>query len=443
MKKLFVYLLVLLAGLSLTASRVLADDAPKPDATVQDTPTAVSVSDLEELNNRISALEKTGSSSFKVTGLLQFWYTHDSYGLATNASTYSSSKNQWDAFSFRRGELGLTANVGNDPKLTFALKLDPTQTSFNGLGGTNGSLLDYSGGSPAVTITGTGLDQNGKAVTLTPTAVNPFSIVKDFYGKIAYSPYATFIFGQNKFAQDLEGRWATNDLDFNNYSNLATAFGNKRDIGVQLAGAGIPLGPIDGEYVFSVIQGSGQSTADNNVDKDFAERVGFTYDKNLYIGGSTYSGWEPNGKRWDLGLEGRWTYNGFKLQGEFINGHVNTLDNNAANNSVWTAFTSLPAVPALAHFALPTGQLVPAGYYILASYRLEDFRLGVRWDGYNFNQWPDISSKSGNDEFDTITLGLDWFQDKDAFKLTLNWEDHLFDGAEAYQVTTVQSQISI
>src|SRR5581483_2838922 len=432
MKKSFVYLPILLAGLFLAATRIWAEDEPQQDADFQDNPAAVSVSDIEGLNNRISALEKNGNSSFKVTGLLQFWYTHLSYGVATGAR-YSSSKNQWDAFSFKRGEIGLVANIAGDPKLTFGFKFDPSQASFNGLGGSNGSLLDFDGGSPAITITGP-VTVNGKAATLTPTAVNLFTIVKDLYGKVSYSPYVTFTFGQNKFAQDLEGRWSTNDLDFNNYSNIGgNGFGNKRDAGVQLEGLGIPLGPLQGEYVLSVIQGSGQSTADNNVDKDLAGRVGFTYDKNLFLGASAYDGWEPNGARWDIGLEGRWVYKGLKAKGEFIEGNLNTADNNAANNSFWT-----PSVPS--SFKSPTGQINPTGYYLFTNYRYQDWRLGIRWDGYNFNQWKGSPS---NTEWDTVTIGLDWFQAKDAYRLSLNWEDHLLKGVDEYNAWTVQSQISL
>jgi hypothetical protein len=397
-----------------------------------DQPAAVSVSDLEAFNNRLNALEK---SNVKVGALIQFWYTHDSWGtslpggtLNGSANDYTSSKNQWDAFSFKRGEVSLGSDIGTNPKVSWLLKIDPTQASFTGLGIAAGAPLTYTGSTQGAASLGN---------------INSFSIVKDLFVKVAYSPYATLILGQNKFAQNLEGRWASSDLDFNNIANVSTAFGNKRDIGVQLTGTGIPAGdlPLTGEYTLSVIQGSGQSTADNNVDKDLAARVGLTYDKSLYIGASGYDGWEVSGPRWDFGLEGRWVYQGFKAQAEFLQGSVNTFDNNSANNSVWTAFTSLPPLPAaVKSFAIPAGQIYPTGYYLSANYRYENLRLGARWDGYNFNQW---AGSKYNQEFDTVTVGLDWYQDKDALKLSLNWEDHLLDGVEAYQITTIQSQISL
>jgi len=98
-------------------------------------------------------------------------------------------------------------------------------------------------------------------------------------------------------------------------------------------------------------------------------------------------------------------------------------------------------IPTSTHFVAPAGQVSPTGYYFLASYRLNDFRLGARWDGYDFNQAGNTGGS--NQELDTITFGLDWYQDKDAFKETINWEDHLISGVEAWQVLTIQSQIYI
>ena len=74
---------------------------------------------------------------------------------------------------------------------------------------------------------------------------------------------------------------------------------------------------------------------------------------------------------------------------------------------------------------------------------MDDWRLGARWDGYNANQQNGVSAAKGNQELDTITLGLDWYQDKDALKWSLNWEDHLVSGFEAYQILTLQSQVYI
>ncbi len=426
MKKLKLAWLLAAAVLSFAGANVWADDEPKQDPDFKDTPAAVSVADIEALNNRLNSLEK---SNVKVNGLIQFWYTHDSYGSTlAGTSDYNTSKNQWDAFSFKRAEISLGSALGTDPKVSWLVKIDPSQASFNGLGLTSGTALSYAG-------------QNGLGASV--GNVNPFTLVKDIYVKVAYSPYATLILGQNKYAQDLEGRWASNDADFNNLSNLSNSFGNKRDIGVQLAGKDIPLGPVAGEYVVSAIQGSGQSTADNNVDKDLAAQIGFTYDKNLYIGASAYDGWEVNGARWSLGFEGRWIYNGFKLQAEFISGGLNTNDNSSANDSTWTP--SVAAVAATKSFVTPAGQIAPTAYYLTASYRYQDLRLGARWDGYNFDQAGNLiaSQSTWNSEFDTITVGLDWFQNKDSLKWSANWEDHLYNGVEAWQVVTIQSQLSI
>lgn len=421
MKKIRLAWLFLAVVLSLAGTRVWADDQPAaPQSGNGDTAGTVSLADFEALKARISALESNSGLGLKVDGWLQLWYTHDSYGTtATGTSNdYSGSKDQWDAFSVKRAEIVFSGNVGVDPKITFKLSLDPAQPSFNGLGGTAGSTITYGGTSSST------------------TNVNIFTLVKDIYTQVAFSPYAAFLAGQDKLWNDLEGRIPSKDLDYNNYSNVGGSFGNKRDLGAALTGAGIPLGPVQGEYYLTVIQGSGQSTADNNVDKDLAGRIGFTYDNNLFVGASAYSGWEPNGVRQDIGLEGRWISGGWKFQGEFITGSLNTLDNNSANDSAWT-----PSLPTVKGFTTPAGQITPTGYYLQASYRLGDWRLGGRWDGYNFNQ--QYGTGGSNQEWDVYTLGLDWFQVKDAYKLTLNWEDHLLKGVDTYNVWTIQSQISI
>lgn len=427
MRHKYLFVLGLLASWIFVGSKVWAADEGTTAGEDANAPAAVSVSDIEDLNNRVSALERT---NVKVGALIQFWYTHDSYAANTpaNSNDYNSSKNQWDGFSFKRGEISVGSDIGSSPKVSWLVKLDPTQASFTGLGLTSGTALSYPGSS----VGGAGLGN-----------INPYSIVKDLYVKVTYSPYAALILGQNKFAQDLEGRWASNDGDFNNLSNLSSSFGNKRDIGVQLAGTGIPVAdlPLQGEYVLSVIQGSGQSTADNNIDKDLAGRIGFTYDKNLYLGASGYDGWEVNGSRWDIGVEGRWLFDGFKIQGEFITGNLNTNDNSTPNNSVWTpSIASVGATKKFLALSLTNGQINPTAYYLTTSYRYQDIKLGARWDGYNFNQWQ---GSALDQEFDTLTVGLDWYQDKDALRLSLNWEDHLLNGVEAYQVTTLQSQLSL
>ncbi len=101
----------------------------------------------------------------------------------------------------------------------------------------------------------------------------------------------------------------------------------------------------------------GQSTYDNNVDKDFAARLGVTFDQ-FFVGTSGYDGWEPKGARYDWGLEARWADGPLKIQAEYIMGQVNPADNATANNSVWTP------VPSTLNL-----QVNPAGYYVMASYR--------------------------------------------------------------------------
>jgi hypothetical protein len=137
-------------------------------------------------------------------------------------------------------------------------------------------------------------------------------------------------------------------------------------------------------------------------------------------------------------LEGTWSYNGLKLQAEYLQGHVNLGDNSSVNNSTWTV--SLPGSAPKSWTPGSTSNVSPAGYYVQASYRYQDYRLGVRLDGYNINQ---VKGYATNNELDTITAGFDWFQAKDAYKLSVNWEDHLGDGKELYNLWTIQSQLYI
>lgn len=52
MKRLFIWLLAVVAFLSLLGIKVWADDAPAQDAGYSDTPAAVSVSDIEALKKQ-------------------------------------------------------------------------------------------------------------------------------------------------------------------------------------------------------------------------------------------------------------------------------------------------------------------------------------------------------------------------------------------------------
>jgi len=247
------------------------------------------------------------------------------------------------------------------------------------------------------------------------------------WGKVSVSDALVFFMGQNKFPQGLEGRTPTFDLDFINYANLTTYFGNKRDIGVQVMGSKIGLGPAKLEYDVELMQGSGQSTYDNNVNKDLAARVGVNWDQ-FFLGTSGYDGWETNGARFDWGLEGKWVSGPLRVQAEYTLGQVNPADNAPQNNGSWTPI------------AKGNFQANPQGYYLMANYRYKDLRFGARWDGYNANQW---AGSVYNNETDTATVGVDWFLNKDAYKLSLNWEDHYTDGVEQFNLWNVQAQFHI
>jgi len=384
MKKLKIFTLVALLGLSCTG-KSWADDSAGDSPTVTPTP----LSDSQEialLNQRIDSLQDHVNT--KIDVLLQYYYEHQSNGSAGTGGIYAKpGTNEWDSFNFRRSDIILTTEL-QPQKIALIWNLDPSQKSF----------------------------WNGP---------NYATLIKDLYVRFDEIPYVSIYAGQFKFAQGLEGRTFSGNLDFYDYSGIANYFGNKRDTGIQIAGSKIPAGAFQFEYQASLIGGTGQSTWDNNVDKDISGRIGITYDDNLYLGATGYSGWEPNGVRNDWSLEGRWVYEGFKVQGEFLEGQVDPADNSNANNSVWTS--------------VPTGwngETKPLGFYGQVSYRIADYRLGLRYDAYN----PDTTTGSFyNSEQDTLTIGFDWFQDKDAFRLGLNYEDHF----AAYQSIVSQVQVFI
>ena len=226
---------------------------------------AVTVSDLETLSNRIDALEK--DSPIKIGILLQAQYVHNSV---------SSLTGNYDQFLGKRAEIKLSGELKPE-KISFAVVYDPLQTSTKQL--------------------------------------------KDYYGKLSPGPYADVQFGQGKYPQGLEGRTPSGELDFVNRALVSTAFGDKRDLFLQVSGTGLPEGVLKNDYALALVQGAGQNTPENNADKDLAGRSGWQWD-DLWVGVSGYAGWEPTGVRNNYGLEGRWTYKGFKLQGEYLQGQL-------------------------------------------------------------------------------------------------------------------------
>ena len=190
-------------------------------------------------------------------------------------------------------------------------------------------------------------------------------------------------------------------------------------------------------HAAALVQGAGQNNLDNNDNKDLAGRIGLTVtdpDWNVYLGASGYSGWETTvvstlflGARNNFGLEGRINIGGLKLQGEFIQGQLEPGN----NFNPWAGTVTDPAL-----LTYDNKNSNPLGWYATASYRWQDWRLGVRVEDYN----PDstVGSKY-NVNCDVLTVGLDWFQAKDKFKLSLDAEEHFLQ----YEALIAQAQVNI
>jgi len=389
----------LLAGLLFVSANLWAVERPKEDPDYKDEPTAVTATDLEILSNKINDLAKFG----KVNVLLKAQYINGDVapgtpglpkGFAHPVPTPAAGASKYnDVFLGRTAEISFAGDL-NDKKIAYRFQWDPLASASPGKAGVSAN------------------DQ-----------------IKDYWIRLSYLNFVDVQAGQFKYPQGLEGRTSSGEIDFVNVANLTTAFANRRDLALQVSGSKIPLPgglPWTFEYAVALVKGSGQNAAENNDHKDPAGRVGLTLtDLGLYLGASAYSGFQNTsatfanrGYRDDLGYEFRYTLDKFKLQGEFIQGHQEIGNN----------FNPVAA-----------GRSLPQGFYVTAQYRYEDLRLGVRAESYDSNVLGVKTVGGGNWNNDTLTVGLDWFQAKDKFRLTLNWENHL----RQYEVLFGQAQVNI
>jgi hypothetical protein len=396
------YVLALLAGWIFAGSKIWAAEGVVTAGEDKDAPAAVSVSDIEALSNRINDLAKFA----KVSVLLQVQGVNSGNqailpkGFSAGIKPPTGIPFYNDLFLGRRAELSVAGDLA-EKRITYRVQYDPLATTTAKAGISNGEQL------------------------------------KDYWVRLSYIPFVDLQYGQYKFAQALEGRTSSGELDFNNTALVTTALEARRDLAFQISGSKIPLGSVNLEYAAALVQGAGQNNLDNNDNKDLAGRVGLTVtdpDWNIYLGASGYSGWETTvpstlflGARNNIGLEARVNIEGFKLQGEFIQGQLEPGN----NYNPWAGTVTNPAL-----LTYDNKNSNPLGWYATASYRWQDWRLGARVEGYN----PDstVGSKY-NVNNDVLTVGLDWFQGKDKFKLSLNAEEHFLQ----YEALTVQAQVNI
>jgi len=123
----------------------------------------------------------------------------------------------------------------------------------------------------------------------------------------------------------------------------------------------------------------------------------------------------------NIGFEGRVTQGGLKVQGEYIQGQLE-----AGNNyNPWTGVS-----------ATTNKQSKPQGWYTTISYRLDDFRLGVRGESYNRIRRRAQSITSTTTRRPWGSIGS---KAKDKFKFSLNLEEYY----NQYEAVIGQAEINI
>lgn len=403
MERKYLYGLALLAGLLFAGTKVWAVED-------EDAPAAVSVSDIEALSNRINDLAKFAH----VNVLLQLQYVNagsngvQPKGLSSPIKSSSQTGTYNDLFLGKRAEISVAGDLV-DKKISYRVQGDPLATTTAKPGVSNGEQL------------------------------------KDYWIRFSYVPYAELQFGQQRYAQSLEARTASGELDYANRALVVTALEDRRDVAFQVAGSKVPVGSLSAEYALAVVQGAGQNSGlDNSEFKDWAGRIGLTFsdsDLSVFLGASGYLGNEAypgaqvpsagvtvpaavfanNFARSNAALEGRINIGGLKLQGEFVAGQLEPGN----NYNPWDGTTLAKALVS-----------DPQGWYASAQYRWEDWRLGLRAESYDPDNTPGSKFNINND---VLTLGIDWFQGKDKFKLSLNAEEHF----QQYEALITQLQVNL
>lgn len=370
----FVFPTLLFAGFGASWASNTTDEAEEE----------VPASNLENLSNQLKQL----SQYARVRLLLQTQYvtSGEQVDLAKGFKTPTNGASYNDLFLGRRAEVSFYGDL-DDKKVSYCVQYD-----FLGS-------------------------------TIAKPGVAAGQQLKDGWIRFSYIPCADIQVGQQRYAQGLEARTSSADLDFIDSALVTSAVEDRRDLTVQVSSSLIPLGQVKLEYAAALVQGSGQNTADNNNNKDFAGRIGLTYgqaDWKIFVGASGYDGWENTvaahpGDRNGFDLEGRVNLGGLKLQGEYIHAQLEPGNN---------------------YNPFGTVNSHPQGWYASADYRAGDWRPGIRVESYN----EDVTRGSTvNFNHDVLTAGLDWFRGKDRIRLTANFEEHF----GQYEALIGQAQVNI
>jgi hypothetical protein len=269
------------------------------------------------------------------------------------------------------------------------------------------------------------------------------NLIQDYF--LTYSPvkYLDLTVGQAKYPQGLEGRTSSAKLEFINRSILGSGngFGDQRDLMVQVSGSKLPLAQdLTLDYALAAVNGQGRNNPENNNNKDGAARLGLQY-QGLWLGGSVYDGLEqaPGAvtplEMWRVGLEAQWVLEGviapkdnLKFQGEWGKG---SLINE--NGSTKAAFSSA------------SGGNGACGFYLEGLYRVENTRVGIRYELWDPK---DVAFGSPGAYQNYFTLGLDQYLTEDHLRVSLNWIHPVLDNPaggtlSVGEVVEAQAQLTL
>jgi phosphate-selective porin OprO/OprP len=462
MKKLLVFLAIFLAGLSLTTVKVWAKDSSNQGADSVDNPSAVSVSDLEALNNRLNAVEKSsvvlstehnyldistqkGDVVLKIGGTVQGDYR--TYFLPS--STYDDSL---PIGSATYPEEGATAAVVNKSSSTFLdrkVRLDLV------------ALFDQVVGLRYQTEFGA----TGYAI-------------QDAYAFVKADPALQFQLGKFKVPFGLERLQGDTDTLFVERA-LPTDLAPNRDLGAEITGT-----PWSGfNYAFAFTNGTPDNYTPNNADdqaltsgKEASGRVfltpfkdGDSFLKNLGFGISGAWAWNvnwntnafPNYFVTSLGQQQFFAYRtGVSPQGDFYHWSPQLYFSQGPfgflgeyTQSIQDVGTSTATAVNLTHQAwqlagswviggkasylgavADTPLDLSKGHWGALEVAVRVHQLSIDPNAFNANHTSNLAATNSAQQATAFGAGLNWIFDPH-FKLVFDWEETDF--AEGTQVTPV------
>lgn len=385
---LFVSGLILSAVFPAAAEDKKADN----DLSVSDHPVSQDTADkpedvknaLDQLSQRVGSLESLGSG-FKFGLLFQLrGYIDDTPNAGGLDDNSLHSANVKTPIYGRRSELRFSGNFENKT-ISYVVMMDPVGV------GVQGGLL------------------------------------QDFYITLSPVKYLDFSAGQMKYPQGLEARWSAGDLDFINRAVLSSTFGDKRDYTVQVSGTKFPVTQdISVDYAVAVVNGPGRNVLENNNNKDGAARLGFQY-QGLWLGGWAYDGIEQGAvtnTTVSPYIPNQVTFNAASYERFRVGAEMRLVFEKLFNDSDKLKFQAEWAQGQTEPSAGKTVLTEQSGFYLLANYRYQDTRIGVRYELWDPS---DLSFSSPGNYQNYLTAGIDQYFAKDKFRWSVNYMKRIID----------------